>query len=602
MPTTIYRLFLTLFFACLAGAPAFVLAAGNNMPAAATGEPAVAGKMNALTISVRQEDSNKILQVPLFSEEYAKLPVATVDGEPITLKKFSLELAAMHGGMAGGKSPESQSLTKMLERLITIKLVKQEALNIGFDRTPAVQKQIEKFALTTMIKQLLAKQMASVQVSEADTEELYQEMAIEAKLLTYLFTDSADAEAVLAATKAGGDFKDLAEKMVSAGKAERADAPEYVRLSELLPAIAQAVYPLEAGSVGQIFKDENGYLLFRLEDKRVYEDAEVRLAAASQLIRQKSNKLQMEYLESLIDKYAAFDEEGEAALDFTAIAKENPLITGTEVFSRLGNDQRPLATVSDGKETIVVTVAEIADKVKGSLYHGSDKPIDAVALNGAKDTAIWNTLVAYTGRMEAEAQGIDKTEVFIEQVEEYETEVLFDTFVAKAVVPGIKVPEDDAKAYYFNNLEEYASPLMIKMKSLPYTDEKSARDAFEKLQAGNDFKWVSANSTGLASADNKDILNIDAGLLSENALPADLQSKIQGTKPGDLVYYPGPDNIYYLLTVETVFPPEAKPYEEVRQEIGKIIYAQKINEALDEWVVKLKEVYETKVFLVEASQ
>jgi len=176
---------------------------------------------------------------------------------------------------------------------------------------------------------------------------------------------------------------------------------------------------------------------------------------------------------------------------------------------------------------------------------------------------------------------------------------LFDTFIAKAVVPGIKVPEEDARAYYYNHLEEYASPLMLKMKSLPFSDAEAAREAFRKLQAGSDFKWVSSNTTGLADAENKDILSLGGNLLSVNALPHDLQHVVTGARQGDMFFYADPGKLYYTLVVETAFPPKAKPYEEVRQDVGKIIYGQKINEALEEWVGKLKEVYETKVFIVE---
>ena len=73
------------------------------------------------------------------------------------------------------------------------------------------------------------------------------------------------------------------------------------------------------------------------------------------------------------------------------------------------------------------------------------------------------------------------------------------------------------------------------------------------------------------------------------------------TKPGDVLFYAGPDKLYYTLVVETVFPPKAKPYEEARQDIGKIVYGQVIEEAFEEWVAKLKEAYETEVFIVEDS-
>ncbi|MDA3833683.1 MAG: peptidylprolyl isomerase [Spirochaetales bacterium] len=286
---------------CFAATSTFGFGGGSSMPAAESAPPVVTEKMNALTILVQQEGTKEILEVPLFSEKYAQLPVATVNEEPITLKKFALELATMHGSMTESENRGSQNLTKMLNRLITVKLVKQEALNIGFDRTPAVQKQIENFALETMIKQLLAEQLSDIRVEVTEVEELYQQMAIEVKISAYKVFDQADAETLLEDSRAAGDFKQLADKLVETAKAEGGGTPEYVRLNELLPAVAKEAYALEKGNISQIFKEENGFMLFKLEDKRVYEDAEVRQAAANQVFQQQAKIAQREYLQSLED-------------------------------------------------------------------------------------------------------------------------------------------------------------------------------------------------------------------------------------------------------------------------------------------------------------
>lgn len=572
---------------------------GGMMPTTEPVEPVVSGEMSALTVAVRPTAGGDPLQVSLFSEEYAQLPVAMVNDEPITLKEFSLELAGMHNNMGQESAQAEQNFKKLLDRLISIKLVKQEALNIGFDRSPEVRNQVKTYALKIMIQQLLAEQVNDIQVPEEEVEELYQQMAIEAKLRTYSFTEKSDAEAIQTALQTGGDFKVLADKAVADGKAQGGEEPEFAHLNDLFPAVAKAVYALELGGVSEIFKAEKGHLMFQLEERRVYEDPEIRLAAANRLIQQKSKKMQFEYLESLVDKYSTFDEEVEAALDFVTIAAENPDITGTEVFSNLSNDKRPLATISDGKETIFIQVNTIADKVKSTMYHGLDRTIDGASLYNEKELAIWNALVAATGRLEAQAQGIDKTPAYVDKVASFEERVLFDTFMAKAVIPEVTVPEDDTKAYYYNHLEDYSSPLMLKMKSLVYTKEAAAQDAFKKLKAGSDFKWVSANSIDLADPDNKDLLNLGGSLLAASALPEKLRKQVGTAKTGDVFLYDGPDNLFYTLVVEQAFESKAKTYQEVRQEVGKIVYGQKINEALEAWVDKLKEVYETEVFIVQ---
>ena len=367
------RLLSAMILVLLAVLPTFGFGGGSNVPTAETKDPVITGEMISITVPVRQQGSKEILEVPLFSDKYANLPVATVNGEPITLKEFSLELATMHSDMGNSETPGGLNFSKLLDRLITIKLVKQEALNIGFDQTPEVQNKIKNFSLKTMIQQLLATQVGDVQVPDEEVEKLYGEMALEAKLLTYRFSDKADAEDLIDQYRSGGDFQILADKMVAAQKAEGGEEPEYVKLKDLFPQVAKAVYNMEAGAVSEIYKAEKGHLVFRLEDLRVYEDPEIRQMAENRLVKQQSLKLKREYLKTLIEKYATFDEEVEATLDFVKLTEENPQIKGTEIFPKLKADKRTLVTLANEQETVAITVAEIAKKLESSMYHGMDQ-------------------------------------------------------------------------------------------------------------------------------------------------------------------------------------------------------------------------------------
>ncbi len=562
-------------------------------------KPVVTEEMKALTVPIRITGTKKILQVPLFSEKYAQLPVAMVNEEPITLAEFTRELATVHSGMGDSETPASQNFSKLLERLIEIKLIKQEALNIGFDRTPAVQNQIEEFELKTLVQHLLAKQVRDLQVDKDAVEELYQQMAIEVNLSVYNFQQQADAETLIKELQNGGDFKLLADTLVAEGKGEKSGGDaEYVKLNDLLPNVAKAVFSMDIGAVSVIFKTEKGFVVFKLEDRRTYEDQQVRLAAKNRVLQETSRQKQMDYLNDLIEKYATFDDEVMASLDFAKFLAEDPEATRTEVFSRLGNDQRALVTLINGNETTTITVAEVAGALQASLYHGGER-IDADQLNNQKITYIKNRLTALTGRMEAEQQNIQNSVAYLEAVKKFKEQLLFDTFMAKAVIPGLVVSEEEVHKYYNNHLQDYSSPMMIKMSSLIFTNPQDAQEAVNKLQAGSDFKWVSANMTGLADKNNKNILALGDNLLTETALPKDLQKKVKGARQGDIFFYAGPDELYYTLVVESVFPPRTKDYEDVRQEVGKIVYGQKINAAFKEWVRKLKEVYETKIFIVQ---
>lgn len=558
-------------------------------------------EVSALTIQLRQPGTEEILEVSLFSEKYAQAPVAMVNEEPITLQEFTSELAKMHGSMTDSDTPRSQSFNKLLERLISIKLVTQEALNIGFDQTPAFQKQVEEFELKTMVKQLLARQVANVHPDEAAIEELYKQMALEVKVRPYKFSEQADAETFLEEVQKGEDFKALADKLVAAGKAQGAGEPDFARLNDLIPNVAKAVFSMEVGQTSQVFKAEKDFVVFRLEDRRIYEDPQARLAAENLALKEAANRRQAEYLNELIDKYATFHEDNLTALDFKTIVAENPDETRIEVFTRLSNDQRPLVTLTDGKEVVTITVAEVIGDLQSAMYHGSERKIDPNQLNNQKIAFIKDRLTSITGELEAKELKILTSPAYLDAVASFKERLLFDTFMAKAVVPGLMVTEEATREYYYNHLEDYSSPMMLTMKSLVFTDQQNAQDAVTKLQAGTDFKWVSANMTGLAAADHEGILDFGGKLLTETALPEALRKQVVTAKPDDVLLYPGADGLYYTMVIETVFPPKAKLYEEVRQEIGKIVYAQVIEEAFEEWVTKLKEAYETEIYIVEDS-
>lgn len=600
MQRIIFRLIpiITMLVATLS--PAFGFGGGSTSADKTLAAPSN-DEINALTIQLRQKDSGEIREVSLFSEEHALDPVAMVNEEPITLQGFTTELAKMHSNMADSETPRSRSFNKLLDRLIAIKLVKQEALNIGFDQTPAFQKQVDEFALKTMVQQLLARQLATVQVDEAAVEELYQQMAMEVKIRAYRVHEQTDAEAFLKEFQEGGDFNVLADKMVADGKAQGAGDPKFAKLKDLIPNVAKAVFSMDIGAVSEVFKAEKDFIVFRLEDRRTYEDPEAHLEAEKRALQDAANRRQQEYLNELIDKYATFHEENLAALDFHHIVAEDPDATRADVFSRMSNDQRPLVTLTNGKEVVTISVADITGDLKDTMYHGSDRTIDANQLNSQRTAFIKDRLTSVTAQMEAEELKILTSPAYLRAVANYKERLLFDTFMAKAVIPGLVVSEDDVRTYYYNHLEDYSSPMLLTMKSLVFTDQKNAQDAAAKLQSGTDFKWVSANITGLATADHEGILNFGGSLLTETSLPDELQKMVAGAKPGDVLVYAGPDELFYTLVVETVFPPEAKSYEEVRHEIGQIVYGQVIEKAFEDWVAKLEEAYETEVFIVEDS-
>ena len=96
---------------------------------------------------------------------------------------------------------------------------------------------------------------------------------------------------------------------------------------------------------------------------------------------------------------------------------------------------------------------------------------------------------------------------------------------------------------------------------------------------------------------------LDKNLLSLTALPEDLHELVHEAKKNDsLVYAPSEGNFFYLVLVEDVFPPEAQPYEQARNDAGQKVFNSKVEKVLDEWTMKLKEAYTVQILLNDSAQ
>lgn len=575
---------------------------GGSKPAAQPQASAPAGEIKELTIPLKLPSSKKVEHIPLFSEKHRQTPVAVVDGEPITLADFAAQLVAMHSGADESGTREKKNFSALLDRMITIKLVILEAANIGLDQTPSAKKQLGDFALKTMITQLIGRQLRNMEPDREKVEELYRRMALEAKLVSYKFQDEAEARALREQSRAGGDFAQLVRAMVESGKAKGGDAAEYIKLKDLLPNIAQAVVAMEIGAVSEVFKTEKEFMLFKLEDLRVYEDPEARSQAVEMALQAQAVKKKDEYIKALEQKYVTMHKEAEDSLDFIKIEKEKPGVKASEVFALLRADERPLATIRNNGETTVITVAEIAKEVEATFYHGTEQALVSSDTESKKTTIIHNKLLKIIGAIEAKSQGIDTSKEYLDTLEKFREKFLFEAFMSKAVLPNVKVSQEEAQEYYKKNIGTYSTPLMLKMKSLAFHEEKRAREALKKLKAGSDFKWVSANVPGLAAPDDAKMLNFGGSLLASTALPHELQKTVSKARQGDIFLYNDPDSLSYVLVVEAAFPPQAKPYADVQSEAATAVYGRKIKEALDAYGSKLKKAYKTEIYLVKAKK
>lgn len=552
--------------------------------------PGAAHEAGATAIAATPEQEQiASLKVPLLSPQFASTPVALVNDEPVTLGELVYALGPRGESDTGLEGEKLSDYQGVLQRIIDSRLIVQEAENIGLNERHGIQTEIKDYKLKTLFQELINNHLEGLEPDPADVQALYQKMSREVQLYTLAFELGPDAQLFLGEVKEG-DFDELAKHYTEEGKAKGTREEQYVKIKDLLSSIGEQVYSMDVGSISNVFRTGEGFLLFQLTDSRFVEDEAVKKEAYKIIFDSFRKQKAMEYSNALTEKYITFDEALYDQLDFN------------EDFEQLKKDKRVLATVK-GDEPVTITVADLAAKVDVSFFHGTDKAQHLKLLDKKKDIAITNMLFKITGELEARRLGLDRTDEFVKKVRDFEHSILFREFMNKVVLPDVKLTPEEVRSYYDEHIDEYSSPAMLRMNSLVFSNQQDAERAFDKLQKGADFKWVSANSAGFVPPDTEGLLPFDEKLLSLTSLPEDLQETARGTKKGDSLLYAAPEGGYfYVLYIEDVFLPEPQPYDQARPAVSRTVFDMKGKQLLAEWVAKLKEVYETRVFITNLEQ
>lgn len=519
-----------------------------------------------------------------------KETVATVNGEPITLEELDRAIAAAHNARAGGQKAGRIDFSGIMERLINTRLLLFEAKNMGIDELPEIENMVEQYAKETLAKQVLKQYARDMEPDDMEMErlsiELYREAVKEWKIKSLQFKKGADAKRIETEIKAGKTFDELAEKAVAEGIAQGGEE-EYLKNKDLKPSVAEIVHKMETGSTSPIIPvGQKGFIIFKLEGLHLpdKEDPEARMKAERLALKQIKTRAVKDYFEDLRKKYTTLNEELLDDLDYES--KEPG-------FENLLKDERVVAEIL-GEDPI--TVGDLSKALKKKFFHGVEKAVQSKRINKRKRLILENMLETRVLLKEASIQGLGQTEAYKKKVKEYENSLILGAFIQKVVAPEIKLNLKELKTYYKENSQEYKSPEMMRIKSLVFENRGDAVEALDKLMQGTDFAWLSSHADGQVDKKTEGLLKFEGMLLVLSSMPEGVQAAVSGAKPGDFRLYASPENHFYVLYIYHVVAPELRPFDDVKKEIAKNVYNEKLRKEIGVWAGKLKEYYPVEIY------
>jgi parvulin-like peptidyl-prolyl isomerase len=534
---------------------------------------------------------DQLVSVALFSPASAKCPVASVGGEAIALRDLAESLEFGHLSRAPARAAaKGLDFAPALDRLITTRLLIQEAREMRLDVAPEFIRAVEEFKASrqrAMVQQIAAK---GVKPDAAEVERLYRDAVREWKVKSVLLEKEDAAKAFEAAVQAGQGFDAVAKRFVAEKTAKGGGEAEFVAPKHMLPEVLVAVQKAKPGVPTGLVKVPAGWVVLRVDGTRYpANDKAARAAARATSVARLEHEAVRQFYRAAVKRYATVDEALLKALDFEA--------KGEKGFEVLLADVRPLAKI-DGEKPL--TVGDLTREVSMKFFHGLDGPIREHKVNPGKVEAFERLLGSRLFAKEAARRKLDAGPAYRREVEEYERALVFNTFIEKVIAPEVKVTEAEATSHYEQRKADYTAPEMVKLDGVAFATAREAQAALDKLNAGTDYAWLRSSAPGQLEPERRS-LQFDGSTVSASTLPTELRKALTGAGAGAYRLYAARQDEVYVVRVVEQRPPAPQPYLEAREKIAKKLFNEKLMQAMREYADKLRKVQRVDVFITRVS-
>ncbi len=573
-----------------------VVATGSPVSAAETPKkPAVASQ--ATGTSPVSEGPAITVKVPLFASQAGNIPLAMVNDDPVTLGDLTAALGSAHEERdpktkgSGGKI----DYDNIVERLVNVRLVVQEATRIGFDELPEFKTSVEKYSTNALAQQLMREVTKDVEADPAAVEKLYKDMVVEWKIKSILFEKEEDAKGMAEALKTGTSYDEIANKAIAEKKAKSLDEGVFLQPKELAPQIMETISTMETGSVSPIVKVQIGktigFTIMKLEEKRYPENPTMREQAKESVLATNRSQAWDKYKTSLVTKYVKIRDKTLNSLDYDANIKK---------FPELLKDKRPIADI---KGESPITVGDLTQEIGDKFWHGPEEAAMSKKLNKAKRPSLYLIIGKRVIAKDVSDRGLANSEEYLKGLRAYKDSTLFGLFVERVVYPDVKVTDEDMKAYFEKHQKEYQYPEMMKMTSLAFGNKPAAESALTALKKGADINWVRSNSEGIVERKEDDPLtSLNGSILSVDSMPSGMAKVVRGAHAGEYRLYDEGEGRFYVLLINDAIPARPQPYEEVKSKILEKVFNEKFTQDMEDWFRKLRSASSVKLYVVDTGK
>lgn len=174
---------------------------------------------------------------------------------------------------------------------------------------------------------------------------------------------------------------------------------------------------------------------------------------------------------------------------------------------------------------------------------------------------------------DAFSQKLDESKEFLTEIENAKRSILASLYVAN-LFKKINITDEEIKAYYDANKEEFQTKYMFKAKHILVESEDKAREIKVEVDNGKDFEELAKEHSMCPSKE----VGGDLGEFSQGQMVLEFENACIEAKVGEITEPVKTQFGYHLVKLESKKEPETLDFEKVKEQIRSSLLKQKEQE------------------------
>lgn len=180
--------------------------------------------------------------------------------------------------------------------------------------------------------------------------------------------------------------------------------------------------------------------------------------------------------------------------------------------------------------------------------------------------------------------------------EDMKTDINMNLRLKALVDPYMDISDDDMKAYFEENKDEFGEQEQVKASHILVEDKALAKELKAKIDEGADFaELAKENSTDPGSKDSGGEL----GFFGKGQMVPEFEAAAFSMKAGEISKPVQTSNGFHIIKVEEKKEAKEATFEDSKEEIKDIVAEEQMGEAYQQWYQEKIDEYEIKNYLLE---